>query len=135
MIDRLAALADIVPPRPVAPVHTSAAWQVAAGRWLPALLLFGLIALGLVLVALCWRPLRRAFARRRLARLRARLCAGPPDAPIAPLLPRVWEELRRAGLPEHGEGEPARCLRQRLLYGRDAPARLLCRYLERRLGP
>ena len=135
MIDRLAALADIVPPRPVAPVHASAAWQVAAGRWLPALLLFGVIVLGLLLAALCSRPLRRAFARRRLARLRARLCDGPPDAPIAPWLPRVWDELRRAGLPEPGEGEPAKCLHQLLLYGRDAHARLLCQYLERRLGP
>jgi hypothetical protein len=131
MIDRLAALADIVPPRPVAPVHASAGWHIAAGRWLPALLLSGVFVLGLALAALGARRLRRAFARRRLSRLRA----GPPDAPIARLLPRVLDDLRRAGLPEPGAGEPAWRLHQRLLYGREAHALLLREYLERRLGP
>lgn len=136
MIDRLAALADIVPPRPVAPPPTVTPWQGGAGWWLAAALLLAILAFGGYAAG---RPVRQALRRRRararLLRTLARLRAGPPDAQVAPLLPAVFEDLRRAGLPEPGAGDAARGPHQGLRYARDAGAAALCDYLVLRLSP
>ncbi len=137
MTDRLAALADIVPPRPVALPSPSPSWLGAGGHLLPALVLLGLLLL--VLGVAGARPLREALRRRRarreLLRILAELRAAPPGKSIAPLLPRVLDQLRRAGLPDPAIGEPVRHLHQSLLYEREPGAALLCDYLEQRLSP
>lgn len=136
MIDRLAALADIVPPRPVAPPPAVSPWQGGTTWWLAVVVLLAVLAL-VVFAAGRWarQALRRRRARARLLRTRARLRAGPADAPVAPLLAAVFEDLRRAGLPEPGAGDAARGPHQRLLYAREAGAAALCDYLDQRLAP
>ncbi|MBU6441510.1 MAG: DUF4381 family protein [Betaproteobacteria bacterium] len=136
MIDRLAALADIVPPRPVAAPPAVSPWQGGAGWWLAVALLLAVLAFGVYAAGRRARQaLRRRRARARLLRTLARLRAGPPDAPVAPLLPAVFEDLRRAGLPEPGAGDAAHGPHQGLRYARDAGAAALCNYLDQRLAP
>ncbi len=140
MINRLAALADIVPPRPVAPPSLAPAWRTAGAHPLPALVPLLLMLLLLLVIAAAGarrlrEALRRSRARRELLRTLAELRAAPPEAPIVPLVPRVLDELCRAGLPEPQIGDPARHLHQSLLYEPEPRAELLRDYLEQRLSP
>ena len=126
MIDRVAALADIVAPRPVAPPSGIAAWSAPAAWWLGAALL---LLAGLVL-AWAARRLRRALARRRLRRLAARLRDHPDAVELERVLPGVWADLRRAGFERHTLQQATRAQRERLLYARRPPVDVLRALLE-----
>ena len=114
MIDRVAALADIVAPRAVARPAGLTAWPTPAAGWLGAALL---LLAGIVL--LLWaRRLRRTLASRRLRRLAARLRRDAGSVEFQRVLPGVWADLRRAGFEGHALPQAARAQRERLLYAR-----------------
>ncbi len=125
MIDRIAALADIVAPRAVARPPAGTAWSAPLAWGLAAALLLA----GLALPA-CLRLVRRGLARRRLRRLAARLRADIEAVDIEAVLPGAWSELRRAGFDPRSLPSPARAQRQRLLYARRPSAEALLALLE-----
>ena len=127
MIDRVAALAGIVAPSPVARPPASLWWHGPLGWSL------GVVALALALVATvaCVRRLRRGLARRRLRRLAGRLRqAAPQHVDVAAVLPSVWADMRRAGIAAAGLRGQARALRQHLLYARVQPPAVLRAFLD-----
>ncbi len=131
MIGRLGALADIVGPAPAVRPAAAGAWLGMRG-WL----LLGVLAIaGAALLLPAARAMRRRLARRRLRMLSGTLRAHAPERDVAALLPRVWSELRRAGVPApQAWPAPARVLRQRLLYARRAQPDVLRALLDELLG-
>lgn len=126
MIDRLAELSDIVAPRAVARPPAAGWWQGPSG-WLLGAVLFALA----LAAALSWaRRLRRRSARRRLQRLASALRGSGGNDDVAVLLPRVWADLRRAGIAPESLAGDARRKRQRLLYARHAARDALLALLE-----
>lgn len=115
MIDRVAALADIVAPSQVAQPLPGPGWHGSTGWLLGAVAVVA--ALGVALASA--RRLRRMLARRRLRRLALRLRQATADVDIAALLPAVWLDIERAGFVAARWPGSARRLRERLLYARE----------------
>ena len=126
MIDRIAALADIVAPRAVARPPAGTAWSAPLAWGLAAALL---LLAGFALAAFL-RLVRRGLARRRLRRLAARLRGDTRAVDIEAVLPGAWSELRRAGFDPRSLPPPARAQRRRLLYARRPSAEALLALLE-----
>lgn len=126
MIDRVAALADIVAPSPVARPQPVAWWHGSPG-WLVGVVAMALL-LGAALAGRRW--LRRALARRRLQRLAVRLRQAAPPADMRAILPAVWADVERAGFDPARGSEPLRALGERLRYAREPSLELLCEFLE-----
>lgn len=129
MIDRVAALADIVAPSP--------ALRPPASFWghgpLAALLAAAALALTTVGAVLAVHALRRALARRRLRVLARRLRRCGAGIGVDQVLPAVWADLRRAGLrPARQDGE-TRAVCERLRYARVASPDALRDLLDRLL--
>ncbi len=126
MTDRVALLAPLVAPRPVArPAAAAAAWPLPGWPAGAALAVLAVVAL-----VLGWRRLRHLLAGWRLRRLAVRLRADAVPGDVGRLLPAVWRDLRRSGVDPTRLPEPARSLRDRLLYAPDAGPATLCVLLD-----
>lgn len=119
MIDRAAALADIVGPVAVARAPRLPPWAAVPGWLLLSVVLVALVLGGGALLLAVRRRLLRQRARSRLRELASRLRAGAARLEVADVLRDVWRDLRRAGVPPpRSWPQPARTLRQQLLYAR-----------------
>ncbi|OIQ84821.1 hypothetical protein GALL_333560 [mine drainage metagenome] len=126
MIDRVAALADIVAPSPVARPQPTAWWHGSPG-WLLGVVAIALL-LGAALAGGLW--LRRMLARRRLRDLAVRLRQTEPATDIRAILPGVWADLERAGFKATRWSGLARASGERLRYAREPSPETLREFLE-----
>ncbi len=130
MIDRLAALADIVPPQPVTAPPVSAWWL---GPWVWVVGGALLLALAAGAPRLMAMVSRRA-ARRRLERLARRIRGGVAPRDVQDTARRLLAAAHDAGV--HMPGLPAavraRC--DALLYARAPDASLLLALLDDLVG-
>ncbi|MDA8095125.1 MAG: hypothetical protein M0T84_14700 [Betaproteobacteria bacterium] len=120
MINRLAKLADIVPPQPVA--RPALFWWHSPLAWLAAAALALATAAAMVAIR---RKLRRHAARRRLRRLAMQIRAGSRTMEFPAVMRQVLADAERSGAATRVLSSRARLYRDELLYSRQpTPARL-----------